>query len=306
MMKTYLSGFTTVLGERRAMLDLPQLQKAPELAAYLEKCGFRHYRKSSVPPAQLAAQCLHALQAKAPDALAKVDCIVYASVTLADSRFYNEQLGETLCAFGLDQVNLTGLFTAQCGNLGNALMLARTLILAGKATNVLVLLSDICMDENARVYDGNLIVSDGASCMIVNGQQGDFELVDTFQAANHKLSQQMTSAENLPRYLKQSSDGIRTCLDRLLSAGCVQNGQVRKFVTNHYAKSVLAMFAYLADVDMELTHTDNIAEVGHAYSCDVCLSLEDLARDPSLQAGDQLICLSTGKSTWFSSLLVKT
>ena len=160
--KTYLSGFTTCLGERRPIAELPQLREDANVAAYLAKSGFESYRRSAQSPAHMAEQCLRALKEKLPQRFARIDAIVYASVTVSDGRFFNEHLGEALCAVGLGQTNLTGLFASQCGNLGNALMLARMMILTGQAACVLVVVTDACMDERQRVYDGNVVVSDGA------------------------------------------------------------------------------------------------------------------------------------------------
>lgn len=306
MQKVYFGKFAHQLGEPAAVENLPQLIEKEELRASIEKCGFQYYRKSELSPAQLAYACVRKLFEAHPAVAADIDTVIYASLTLRESEFYNEQLGDCLIRLGLEQVNMIGLFSSECGNLGNALLVAQSLIHSGKAENILVIAADVCLDEHKRVIDENVVVSDGASCFVVNcDPRNDFQLIDTVQRSNHRLRME-TSATYLPRYLKLSTDGMKDCVAALLSTHSVNRQEINAFVTGNYSKPVMAMFCYVAGVKSEIHFKGDAAGVGHAYSSDVAINLQQLLAAATLAAGDRIVCLATGSSTWFASLIVKT
>lgn len=306
MQHVYFGMFHHQLGEPVPMASLPQLLARDDLRANLDKCGFRDYRASALAPAYLAQACVERLFAARPALAGAVDTIIYASLTLRESEFYNEHLGDCLVRLGLEKVNMIGLFSSECGNLGSALLVAQSLIRSGKAGTILVISADVCLDQHKRVIDENVVVSDGASCCIVNTDAGnDFELVDTCQRSHHRLRLE-TSGTYLPRYLKLSTDGMKDCIEHLLKSHCTSRQQINAFVTGNYSAPVLAMFRYVAGLKSEVHFKGDVAGMAHVYSSDVAINLERLLAASTLAAGDRLVCLSTGSSTWFASLAVKT
>lgn len=306
MQNVYFGKFDHELGEPMPVAALPQCRADDALRAGLEKSGFRHYRASPRPPAELARRCVERLAAGHPALFGAIDTVLYASLTLRDSEFYNQQLGDCLVRLGLEQVNMVGLFSAECGNLGSALLIAQSLIQSGKAGTVLVVAADVCLDERRRVVDGNVVVSDGASCFIVNTDPAnDFQLVDTCQRSNHRLRME-TSASYQPRYLKLSTDGMKDCVQQLLTNHALERGQIGAFVTGNYSAAVLAMFCYVAGLRGAVHAHGDVAGIAHAYSSDIAINLQRLLAAGTLGAGDRLLCLATGSSTWFASLAVKT
>jgi 3-oxoacyl-[acyl-carrier-protein] synthase III len=306
MRNVYFGMFNHQLGEAFPVEGLAQLSGRDELRAGIAKCGFRHYRRAAMSPAQLARSCVEQLFDKHPSLANQIDTIVYASLTLRDSEFYNEQLGDCLVGLGLEQVNMVGLFSSECGNLGSALLVAQSLIRSGKAGTILVISADVCLDENKRIIDENVVVSDGASCFIVNSDPGnDFQLVDTLQRSNHRLRLE-TSGTYLPRYLKLSTDGMKDCVENLLAGHATSRGQISAFVTGNYSMPVLAMFSYVAGLKSALHFKGDVAGTAHAYACDIAINLQRLLTESPPAPGDKLLCLATGSSTWFASLLVKT
>lgn len=306
MQNVYFGMFHHQLGEPAPVDALPQLLARDELRANIDKCGFRDYRAAALPPAYLAQSCVERLFASRPALAGEIDTIVYASLTLRESEFYNEHLGDCLVRLGLEQVNMIGLFSSECGNLGSALLVAQSLIRSGKARTILVISADVCLNEHQRVIDDNVVVSDGASCFVVNTDPGnDFQLIDTFQRSNHRLRLE-TSGTYLPRYLKLSTDGMKDCVETLLSAHATSRQHINAFVTGNYSKPVLAMFCYVAGLKSEVHFKGDVAGMAHVYSSDVAINLERLLAASTLAAGDRLVCLSTGSSTWFASLAVKT
>lgn len=306
MQNVYFGMFHHQLGEACPVEGLPQLSGRDDLRANIEKCGFRQYRAAALAPAELARSCVEKLFASRPSIAGAIDTIIYASLTLRESEFYNEQLGDCLVRLGLEQVNMIGLFSSECGNLGSALLVAQSLIRSGKAGTVLVVSADVCLDQHRRVIDDNVVVSDGASCCIVNTDPGnDFQLIDTVQRSNHRLRLE-TSATYLPRYLKLSTDGMKDCIDNLLKTHSTSRQQINAFVTGNYSKPVLAMFCYVAGLKGEVHFKGDVAGIAHVYAADVAINVEQLLAASLLAAGDRLLCLSTGSSTWFASLAVKT
>ncbi|WCM91938.1 3-oxoacyl-ACP synthase III family protein [Acidovorax sp. NCPPB 2350] len=302
----YFGGFQHELGEQRPVEELPQLIEQPELRAHILSGGFRHYRKSPHGPAELAYRCVRKLLDARPALQEGIDLVIYATLTLRDPQLYNEQLGDTLVRLGLEKVNVVGLFSSECGNAVGALQLAQGLIEAGKARQVLVVATDTCLDERQRVIDGNVVVSDGAACFVVDTDpRNDFRLLDSLQRSNQRLRMETSSAYS-PKFLKLSTDAMKECVETLLARQAIDRASVDTFLTGNFALPALAMFSYVAGVKREIHFCPDVAEVAHAYSCDIPLNLERLLEQRRPAAGHRVLCLATGKSNWFASVFVKT
>jgi 3-oxoacyl-[acyl-carrier-protein] synthase III len=166
--------------------------------------------------------------------------------------------------------------------------------------------TDVCQDEQQRVIDGNVVVSDGAACFVVNGDPGnDLRLVDGLQRSNQRLRMETSSAYS-PKFLKLSTDAMKECIETLLHTCEIERARIDAFVTGNFAQSALAMFSYVAGLKREVHFCPDVAEVAHAYSCDIPLNLQGLLARRGLAPGQQVLCLATGKSTWFAWVFVKT
>ncbi|MGA3703932.1 beta-ketoacyl-ACP synthase [Ralstonia pseudosolanacearum] len=302
----YFGGFQHELGEKHPVEALPQLREQPELRAHILNGGFRHYRKSAHGPAELAYRCVRKLLDARPELRDDIDLVIYATLTLKDPDCYNGLLGEVLVRLGLEKVNVTGVFSSECGNMVAALQLAQGMIESGKARQVLVIATDTCLDEGQRVIDGNVVVSDGAACFVVNTDpDNDFRLLDSLQRSDQRLRMEASAAYS-PKFLKLSTDAMKECVETLLRSRAIAREKIDVFLTGNFARSALAMFSYVAGVKREIHFCPDVADVAHAYACDISLNLERLLAEQRLMPGNLVLCLATGKSNWFTSAFVKT
>jgi 3-oxoacyl-[acyl-carrier-protein] synthase-3 len=297
MKSVFVHGIGVATGERRLIGTLPQLARQPELLAQFEGLGFHTYRHAMECPAELAERALEETLKATPVSRAEIDVLVYATTSFEDPAFYGADLWGLCERLDLGHVTPIGVTMAECANFGSALRVARNLVLAGDARNVLLVTTDVCPDPRSRMIEGALsIMSDGAaSCLLSAKLPSRLENIGLAQRTNHTVRTTDPVARQ-GRLIRLTTEGVQNVVTDALNSAKVQREEIRRVLTNNISRDAVRLIVSRAGFDHELSFLDTIADHGHMYSADNLLNLRSYLSCRSVR--ETVVTLSHGFGTW--------
>lgn len=292
--RVYVSGIAVALGGRVRLDDVTELADAAGLVADLRKEGIEHICVAPHGVCELAASSL-AAAAGSPPNRPKVGALVYSTTT----RW--EDAARIAADAGLATVPIIGVGRNACANLGPALRVARSLLLAeDDAEAVAVTLADGA-DGRKRLMDGHIgVLSDGAaSCVVTRAKPTNGWALSAIQTASecrlalnddHTLEVGARLAHSMGRQ-------INAAVRRLEAGTGLRISDYDIVLMNHYTTSTLEAFAQLLGVSTGRIYGPNRSTVSHCFGIDPLVDLASL-EDDDPPVGSRAVVLVCGPGVW--------
>lgn len=301
----YLSSFAHGLGEPIPLAELPELADEALRQQYSDD-GLAMIRSTADDPWQLAAACSKDTLSRFSGEVAHdtaVSRVVYATGSYWASEATQKAPMRYLDQVGLSRIPLLATGFHGCANAGPMIDIAANAVRAGHHAILCVTTDAAGLDS--RLMSSNLsILSDGAASFIVGDQlpTKGFRLLAceiAVEAGMHALD----PATDTMAALKGTVEGVSRAAASAFAVAGLAPGDVSHVVTNNYGGSGRQIFCAAAKLDFALAHDAGIALIGHSFSADTLIGLEQLADSGMLTQGDVVACLWTGLTTWSVGLL---
>lgn len=292
------------LGELRSIAELfPEGSPDGDSLAAL---GLECYARSEASPADLAiAACRRTLDGIRGLGI-PIDAVVFASSSFQRSKYYLEDTGRLLAELGLPDAYPFGLHASYCNNLVSAMAVARGLVAAGEARNVLLALADRADTPEFRIMEGSIsILSDGAaSCLVGLDIPAEFRL-RSLALRNRGALVGRSMAKHFSLVLKEFAAGIKEVSATALAGAGIEPLRCGRLFANNYNLSVQRILLSQAGFTQDQAYLDNLPRFAHAYAGDALINLKDHVRRGGALPGDTCMLLGTGTFNFGAAILEK-
>jgi 3-oxoacyl-[acyl-carrier-protein] synthase-3 len=305
--RIHLSGSAYALGERREIDELPELQADRDLLETFQALGLHSYRRSSSPPAELAAASIGETLRRAALPASEIDVLIYATTSFWQESFYRRQeVSRLLDVTGLTKAYPVGVTLSECANVQTALRVGAAMIAAGEARHVLVVSVDCTAPSASRLVPPRVSVkSDGAASVVLSPESlGGFEYLGTRQRVHAALWDMDPGADKF-RYAKEGEAGIKHVVDGVLAGLGVGKEAVSHLVVNNYNLSAMRIAAAAAGIRPDRLHGKSLAQTAHVTAADTLVGLRDLEEAGALAPNALVLLLGSGPNLWGASLVRK-
>lgn len=271
-MKTWICHPAYVRGEqRRHYAELPGLAQRivdygmPDMP---KMWGWGHYHVSERTRFELAEAALSTSLASFP--AERIDHVIVGSSEVPGGFMAsNDGLRNLLGRHGLTDIALTGVSLTGCNNSLSAWALARTLLLAGQAKNVLVVTAEKARDEGIR-FDRHCLFSDAASAVVLSSEQpSGLELLDVecrFGPADGPAGASVFRGD-----LKK----VKAAYAAQLARHQLSESALAAVIAPNYYTPLLQMLFAGAGVPNAKRFAGSAMEHGHCFTCDYLINLSD-------------------------------
>jgi 3-oxoacyl-[acyl-carrier-protein] synthase-3 len=266
--------------------------------------GLRDYRETESTPVQLATSCIvrtMALAGLLPD---QIDALIYASNSFSEPGRFAREISQAMSELGLWRLAPIGVTMSECANFATALRIAHGLVASEGLKRVILVTTDVCPTDDARLVPSVTVLSDGAaSCLVTDEHVEGFEILAMEHAANHQLRAIDPERESI-RMFRSTAAEIRRCAGRALARCSMQPDQLTALVFNNLSRSVLQLYAAQCQVDWSRVYA-NVAEMGHVYAADALINLDGARRSRGYE-GAVFMLVVNGICCWGSIILAVT
>jgi 3-oxoacyl-[acyl-carrier-protein] synthase III len=301
--RVYLGSVAHELGERQDIAELEAFQKDPGKLEAFRKMGMEHYCHARVDAQELARASMAQTLQRSPLRAEQVDVVLYCSENVGITPESTQRFHRSLHDLGLVNAYPIGVTMSNSSNCSTLCRVAASLIRAGEARNILLVLADVAKSAAARVMEPALaVIADGAaSCIVSSESEGEFELVGLTQAASHRAAvAQEGKKGNLEGFKMQ----LKAC-QRLLREHGLSAASFARVITNNYGLAVLESFSAITGVPLDRIYRDNVGRLGHVASADNLINLRGLQEAGGLERGSTLLMISSSQfSCGFAALRV--
>ncbi|HEX3786046.1 MAG TPA: 3-oxoacyl-[acyl-carrier-protein] synthase III C-terminal domain-containing protein [Pseudonocardiaceae bacterium] len=295
MSAIYLSAVCSEHGEPHPLSELGG--EADQLT--LPDSGLANYRVSDQEIWEMAAAvCARSLAGAA----GPPDLLVYVS---ENDRTPADSLEKILRLLGLGTIGYLAVCGHGCGNLVPALRMAKDALHSGRHDRVLLVLADRASDQDRTMLSGLSILSDGAvSCLVTREPEQS--------ASSHFRIGAMTTRTDIVPDSAAPEEPRLLSIIKLAVAGVVDiaagaDGEledVEYLVFGNYRITSQRFLASAMGFPPERLLLGQVAELGHCFSADVLVTLDQNAASGHFETGDRILASATGTRSW-SMMLVE-
>lgn len=188
-----------------------------------------------------------------------------------------------------------------CANIVVGLETCRSLIASGAAGTTLLVTADRIRARTRFTPVSNSVYSDGAAaCMVSTEPAGSVEILRSGM-----------QGQAMPRGATSGMSVARTTLLTMASASSRALGEgeaesVSHVLSLNLGKTARALLAMAASVSLDKVRGGSTASLGHCFSADVLLGLEELLTDGSCRPGDRILMLASGRHIHSALSLART
>jgi 3-oxoacyl-[acyl-carrier-protein] synthase III len=290
-----------VLGERRLRYEAApsfertlQRHKLPRDPASF---GWGHYFETDRTMVDLATEC--AAQSLVASGLAPsdVDLVILCSTDFgplggpACERLYHQVLSR----LSLSRAFVAGVTFNNCTNLLFAIDSAEALVQAGRYENVLIISSDKLPEEQIRFTHWCLFSDSAVSLVVSRDESPGFRVVGSSFGSDHRLVHEQSAMGDVELFRR------------------VHEGLCRKVHLDHErVRCVLTSNLFLPLVRVKETslgfgasrlYLENTVRLGHCFSADSLISLEDCCASRPATRGEQFLLTSYSPGVRAETLL---
>ncbi|MFD2467720.1 3-oxoacyl-[acyl-carrier-protein] synthase III C-terminal domain-containing protein [Amycolatopsis silviterrae] len=297
----YLRGLAYSVGDAVPLADIEDGD--PEQVQIFTKLGLRDYRKSPLGLSELcrrsAAETMRTSGAVPADVGAVLIAPTVNSIHAVGLDY--PEVAQILGDHGLSEAKLYGVTLSKCSNLSAALELGASLLRANDYSEVLIIVGDKCARDRDRFMDSaESILSDGALSFVLSKNGGDWELAHL--ATSSDLSH-LTRDFGVLAFVDNSVKNLGR-LWRAIPAELPGEKMEKVFCGNYNMLIQRALMKELG-TGPEKFWLDNLARLGHVFSCDVLINLTDYAERTAVAPGAAFACLTVGYFRWGCFVLRK-
>lgn len=225
----------------------------------------------------------------------EIGAVVYASCSV---QLWPNVAQAILATLGRTTIPIYGVWLGESGNFASVLRLARSLVLDG-CRSVLVVVGDAVPRgplEYRAMPNAVTVNGDGAGALLVTMEDGAYALEGIGQTASVDLANQGISS-GLSKYFRFMS-GVRKAVTLLSDESGIESTEFDWLIANNYSRDTLDDFADCVGVARERVFRDNVARYGHIFAVDAFINLAELTASGAAKQGQRILVLATGPFTW--------
>lgn len=269
-----LLGPSYVLGEHEApyteIENLAELSARFKLAPQPGLWGWGTIRTTSRELEDLAAETGRASLDAAGNP--EIDALVLCSNRIpGPAEGHGEFVAGVLTGIGLGDIPAYGLNLNRCVNLLAGIDVARSFVLSGRHSSVLVITTDKVAQGADRMSQFALFSDGAASCIISRAPRASTS-TNSFRVLGVATAQETASLEWTNQI---SADLAKDVNSRLLAGPGLKLGDISVFAHANLYKPLVVMKERQAGFVMEQLYLDNIERLGHCFAADPLINLVD-------------------------------
>jgi 3-oxoacyl-[acyl-carrier-protein] synthase III len=300
-----LHGLSTVLGEAKSLTDLAVPGREREIS-FLEGLGIKGYLQFPGTIPQLYEACIGAVLAESGWDPGAIDCVLFTTCGffLNERRMRYEDFDQVLYRRGIRTAYSMGTNMSHCGNIAQALRIARSFVASGELANVMIINFDKVDSDDKRFMTANeALLSDGASGFILSREPSRIELTGV---ANHADRGYLDPGTDKLGLTQKNIAGARRVRELLLQARG-DAGDFERVVLPNYNGMVLNLFRGQLGIPEDRLFHGGFRDRGHAYSTDLIVNCRELMKAASRDREFEILCLGFGLFRWGAfSLRIRT
>lgn len=285
-----LSAIEYVHGEPRGVAELTESTSA-DLAKIAG--DVTTYRVSDLPVGELAAVVGARTLARA--AGPPPDLTLYVTENDHDPA---ASLVTIAAALDLPETEYLVLSGYHCGNLGPALQIAQDAIGSGRRRRVLLLLADRARPGERVMSTGLSVLSDGAAACLVTGSTSDtagprFVMDATSTAVRVDRKAGAGQDEGILGTVALAASSVRG----IAAATGREPDDYQHLILGNYRIASQLFMAAAVGMKQKLV-LGSVADLGHCFSADALVTLDQRRADGTLAEGDLVLAAATGTYSW--------
>lgn len=296
-----IKGLAYAFDAVRGIETLPILAGDPAALAAYRRGGHHEFGYSDRSLSELAVSSARQSLRAADLAASSLDAIVIGCASIRFWPKYAELLStEIMNGLGLQNVPSFGVTMGGCANYASALRIAKSLIAENGWRNVLIVETNKMPSDDMRPYMPYVsIFGDASVSTIVSTEKSDFSIAGMAQIA--KPFENATLGD--PRFLTNNIAGYRHVIGAALDAARCTRADIDAVIPNNKNVAELAQLADFWGVPFSKVFTDNIGRIGHLWSADNLINLNDLCATPVGQAHGTFLLLCQGDAGYAAIVL---
>ncbi|MEU9336638.1 hypothetical protein AB0D49_26305 [Streptomyces sp. NPDC048290] len=297
----YLRGLAYTVGDAVPLTDIEEGD--PEQVQVFTRLGLRDFRKSPLSLPELCRRSVGETMRTSgadPSGIGAVLLAPTVNSIHAVGLDYPE-VARILGDHNLVDAKLYGVTLNKCSNLSAALELGSSLLRANDYPEVLIVVGDKCARDRDRFMDSaESILSDGALSFVLSKTGGDYAL--RHLATSGDLSH-LTRTYGVLAFVDNSVKH----LGRLWRAIPPEfpPEKMEKVFSGNYNMLIQRGLMRELGTGRDRFYLDNLARLGHVFSCDVLINLMDYAASAPVPSGATFTCLTVGYFRWGCFVLEK-
>jgi 3-oxoacyl-[acyl-carrier-protein] synthase III len=207
-------------------------------------------------------------------------------------------LASIAAALDLPETEYLVLSGYHCGNLGPALQVAQDAIGSGRRTRVLLLLADRAKPGERIMSTGLSLLSDGAASCLITGSTSDavgqrFVMDATTTAVRMESTTDLGQDQGILGTVALAASSIK----RIAVATGREPGDYQHLILGNYRIASQRFMAAAVGMGQKLVF-GAVADLGHCFSADILITLDQRRADGTLAEGDLVLAAATGTYSW--------
>lgn len=283
------TGMSYTVGARVPIATLPELEgAAPEVITSLLARGLQSFcaetRSMHEVLFTVASSSLEAAGCAVPD----IDAILMVNSPVNEALLF-----KTLNLTGFQRPWLLGLNFQDCGGCEAAMRVAGDLVArAGGMQRVLVVLYGKIPEGQSRIgWGGETVFSDGAAACVVSSEGSGLEIISSEVLTNPKLAW-IREAGSHTRYFEESLTSMAAIARKALQRAGIDISAISRVFATNGSSVYHGIIASALGVPLERIHADDMADLGHVFSCDGLIGLQTYISAHGAQSGEYFMLIS--------------
>lgn len=297
------TGLSYTVGAQVPITVLPEREgAAPEVIASLLARGLQSFCAET--------RSIHeVLFTVVSSSLEAVGCAVLDidAILMVNSPVKEELLLKTLNLTGFQGPWLLGLSFQDCGGCEAAMRVASDLVArAGGMRRVLVVLYGKISEGQSRIgWGGETVFSDGAAACVVSSEGSGLEIISSEVVTNPKLPW-IREVGSHARYFEESLASVAAVAHKALRRAGVDISAISRVFATNGSSVYHGIIASALDVSLERIHADNMADLGHVFSCDGLIGLQSYISAHGARPGEYFMLVSWSPFVFGATVLRQT
>jgi len=293
-LKSFIGGIAYRVGDAVPIEEL--FESNPEGTAALNfflARGLKYFRRQSAPVQGMFRECISETLFKSGTSAAALAAVLVDIDAWCFSEADRLQILESLHLSGFGNVPVIGVGLQSCSAAATTLELADRLVRTDEEHRpVLVLICGRPAPGENRIDDARkTILSDGVAACIVSAGRGEFQILSSATSTDLAAAREKARGGNQAVSLVSNCSNIAAVATEIRARAGVSADDIDQLFCTNGSSIYLNFAAEAAEVGLGRVYSDDVANLGHIFSCDNLISLATYAERRRYRNGDKYMLI---------------
>lgn len=287
-MKSFIGGIAYRVGDAVPIEEL--FDSSPEGTAALNfffARGLKYFRRQRAPVRDMLRECIAETLFKSGTRAEALGAVLVDIDAWCFSEADRLQIFESLHLSGFENVPVIGVGLQSCSAAVTTLDLADRLVRTDEEHRpVLVLICGRPGPGENRIDDARkTILSDGVAACIVTAGRGEFQILSSATSTDLAAAREKARGGDQAVSLVCNCSNITAVATEVYARAGVSADDIDQLFCSNGSSTYVNFAAEATEVGLGRVYSDDVATLGHVFSCDNLISLATYAERRSYRSG---------------------